>query len=783
MNALEQTLTLSLTNALTSSLQTYNISPVQNAGMSSTISNIAAEIAKEIVLSTAVQCNTNLNSIPLNVVGQYNPLDLVSQNRNASYVTGILNPVVQNPINDLITSIVSAKLNNLFLFNTPNSIQNLVNIGGLKTQLLVSLQPVISSSISQAIGSFTNSIFNKNVVTIPIVGNLQNLFAGVDSTTALQNYTLAYNNNQVTSLLGSLQNYNVMNQDNKDKLQVLQQGFVDPTATYPTKDYKGKPDTNKLATGEVQGTIVQTKNNNRMRGAKLPGGLSWSQPESAYKGQYPYNKVTQTESGHVIEVDDTPGAERLHVYHKSGTFIEIDANGSVTKRAFGSSYEIIDRNGYISIAGKADISINGACNIFVGNDANIEVEGDTNLTCHNDITATAGGTFNMSAVESFNIRSANVFIEADNDLHLKSNTSLRINSLNTLHANAVGNMFLTAADVYNKYLGTYYSEIAEDMHTKVTGDAYLTSDNFYGKFNSALYLESGGAQNLKATGKIKLTSADQIHFNSSGNAAEDSVEATTSQKAILANSASVGLMTGRKDITYIELADPLFLTLRDQYALTAEESGTSAEESQKAKDDAIRAGIIPKEKFEEVPVSSDSESPSTSTTTFIMPSEEVKKLTDAPDNFQLSPNFTLGMLSTKAAVTKNKVVAQRGLTFGEIVYNLQAVALNVCEPILKLYPNMYITSAFRLSTGSSSTSQHPLGMAVDLQFKGVSKKDYYDIAKALAKVINYDQLLLEYAASTNNPWIHVSVNVARRKNQVMTFNNHAKFSNGLTQLA
>jgi TATA-binding protein-associated factor Taf7 len=49
--------------------------------------------------------------------------------------------------------------------------------------------------------------------------------------------------------------------------------------------------------------------------------------------------------------------------------------------------------------------------------------------------------------------------------------------------------------------------------------------------------------------------------------------------------------------------------------------------------------------------------------------------------------------------------------------------------------------------------------------------------------LNYDQLLLEYASTTSNPWIHISVNIKQRRNQVMTFNNHAKYSSGLTQLA
>jgi hypothetical protein len=139
------------------------------------------------------------------------------------------------------------------------------------------------------------------------------------------------------------------------------------------------------------------------------------------------------------------------------------------------------------------------------------------------------------------------------------------------------------------------------------------------------------------------------------------------------------------------------------------------------------------------------------------------------------------MLSNKAAVTRDTIQAHGGVSYGDIVFNLQAVALNVLEPVKKLYPNMFVTSAFR-KPGSNKTSQHPLGQAVDIQFRGISKQEYYEIAVKLAKVINYDQLILEYCNYTRNPWIHISYSVKNR-NKVLTFFNHRKYGDGLTQLA
>ena len=52
-------------------------------------------------------------------------------------------------------------------------------------------------------------------------------------------------------------------------------------------------------------------------------------PSDPYAAVYPNNKVSQTSSGHTIEIDDTSGAERINIHHKSGAFIEFHPDGSV----------------------------------------------------------------------------------------------------------------------------------------------------------------------------------------------------------------------------------------------------------------------------------------------------------------------------------------------------------------------------------------------------------------------------------------------------------------------
>lgn len=57
------------------------------------------------------------------------------------------------------------------------------------------------------------------------------------------------------------------------------------------------------------------------------------EPDSKYKAKYPYNNTITTRAGHLLEFDDTPGAERVQIYHKSGSYIEILPDGTIVTKS------------------------------------------------------------------------------------------------------------------------------------------------------------------------------------------------------------------------------------------------------------------------------------------------------------------------------------------------------------------------------------------------------------------------------------------------------------------
>jgi len=92
------------------------------------------------------------------------------------------------------------------------------------------------------------------------------------------------------------------------------------------------------------------------------------------KPVYPYNKVLQSEAGHVLEIDDTPKSERLNVHHRSGTFHEIHADGSEVTRIVNNNYTAILKDDKVYIAGNTDLQVgHGNVNITI-NTGNVDMK-------------------------------------------------------------------------------------------------------------------------------------------------------------------------------------------------------------------------------------------------------------------------------------------------------------------------------------------------------------------------------------------------------------------------
>jgi len=122
-------------------------------------------------------------------------------------------------------------------------------------------------------------------------------------------------------------------------------------------------------------------------GPGLDGEQSWpgshtsstKQLPNPFNATYPYNHVRNTESGHLFEADDTPGAERIKEAHRTGTYYEIGPDGSRVTKIVRDDFTVIVGDERVNIQGSAIITVEGDCNFYTKGNFTHQVDGDYNL--------------------------------------------------------------------------------------------------------------------------------------------------------------------------------------------------------------------------------------------------------------------------------------------------------------------------------------------------------------------------------------------------------------------
>jgi predicted chitinase len=189
------------------------------------------------------------------------------------------------------------------------------------------------------------------------------------------------------------------------------EGFTDPEGKYPLRDFMNEPDTNRLARGITEGTSVKFKDSTRRTNIPIANGAgseedegAWNQPETVYNTVYPFNKVFESESGHILEFDDSLDGERVNLYHRKGTFIEIDPNGSQINYIVGDGYYIVENNGNIYVNGTCNITVASELNILCQGNANIEVNGTADVVVHDDLNIGVAKDLNIAVGGDYNLK-------------------------------------------------------------------------------------------------------------------------------------------------------------------------------------------------------------------------------------------------------------------------------------------------------------------------------------------------------------------------------------------
>lgn len=160
---------------------------------------------------------------------------------------------------------------------------------------------------------------------------------------------------------------------------------------------------------------------------------SWTEPASDWDAKPPLNNVMQTKSGHIFEMDDSPGAERIRLQHRTGSFTEIQSNGQEIHKIVGDKYEIVAANNNVLIKGVCNVTVEGLSILHVKGDAYTQVDGnafiknkgEVEISTEKSVSVRSGGDIDLfagAATGEVNIYSA-VGVNINSDLNVSGSIS------------------------------------------------------------------------------------------------------------------------------------------------------------------------------------------------------------------------------------------------------------------------------------------------------------------------------------------------------------------------
>jgi hypothetical protein len=165
-----------------------------------------------------------------------------------------------------------------------------------------------------------------------------------------------------------------------------------------------EPTTSRLArndTDTITKTYIQERKDNIVTGVSTVNS-SWTEPTTKYDAKYPYNNVNETESGHIIEFDDTPGKERIHIAHRNGSFTEWYPDGDRVEKITKDKYTVIMKDDNVYIMGKCNITVQGDAEIYVQKNAFAKVDGNLKAQVGGNADVNIDGNVNVKVGGSYN---------------------------------------------------------------------------------------------------------------------------------------------------------------------------------------------------------------------------------------------------------------------------------------------------------------------------------------------------------------------------------------------
>jgi hypothetical protein len=182
------------------------------------------------------------------------------------------------------------------------------------------------------------------------------------------------------------------------------EGFYDPQGIHPRLPGEGtNPRHARGEVGTADRNAIAYSSSTTATGIPTADGTKFAEPESQFNAKYPLNHVIETNSGHVIELDDTPNFERVQIFHKKGSFVEFHPNGTIVHRGVNDRFQIVYNNDNVYVGGNLNLSVVGTVNILAGANTNISTTGDATWRVGGNLRMDIGGNFDVAVGGATNI--------------------------------------------------------------------------------------------------------------------------------------------------------------------------------------------------------------------------------------------------------------------------------------------------------------------------------------------------------------------------------------------
>ena len=216
--------------------------------------------------------------------------------------------------------------------------------------------------------------------------------------------------------------------------------FQEVSDYYPLESGTNEVNVPRLARGRMEGTISYAHLQSQAEITVASSGAEITEPQNPYNAKYPFNTVEESDSGHVREVDDTPGAERIKETHRTGTFQEIHPDGSKVTKVVKDDFSVTIGDKGVKVQGVCAVHVVGQAdfyceeNIYVKTDKTAQIVAlqDAHVNAIDNITATAG---------------QDVRVTAGNDATVTAVGSARITGAENVDVVAGGNLSVSAGGV------------------------------------------------------------------------------------------------------------------------------------------------------------------------------------------------------------------------------------------------------------------------------------------------------------------------------------------------